>query len=71
MIASFLKNHTTIIDQEDYQLKKLKWTFKEQVHQGVEVVQRPGLVWRDQWNPRLGLGDEKKKGMGFESSERF
>src|SRR5437867_8895619 len=42
--ASVLENHATIVDQEDYQLKKLRRTFRELVHQEVEAVQRPGSL---------------------------
>jgi len=37
---ALLENHTTIVDQEDYQLQKLRRTFIELVHQDVKDVQQ-------------------------------
>jgi len=39
---ALLENHTVIVDPEDYQLQKLRLTFRELLHQDVEAVQRPG-----------------------------
>ena len=42
--TSVLENHATIVDREDYQLRKPRLTFREVVGQDVEAVQRPGSL---------------------------